>query len=221
MIKKINLLAVIILIATMVAACGGATSPADTGAPAQTEAPVVTQAPAATTAPAASDFVTVKDDTGAMEVSVPAAWKEVDGSVFELGTAKIKFASIKAAPSISDFGSFAAPGTWVLASSQLAQLGGYIQVLDIWKDGFVATGCQYGSRTDYSDDKYEGKYDFFTNCKNTGNAFMVLVVRPIQNQTAYLVTVIINSPSSESADTANKGAKAILDSFNVIGDLPN
>jgi hypothetical protein len=233
MFRRYYLPIVIILVAVMIASCGGnaaapatTTVPTATTAPAATTAPTSTTAPAATTAPVATAAPTsatggttqLQDSTNAIQVSVPSDWTDVDGNTFQLTSPNLNFASIKASTNLNDFGNYNAPGVWVAASSQLAQQGGYVEVLDALKGAF--SDCQYDSRNDYLDSVYEGKYDLFHDCSKSGNSFLILSVRPIQNPTSYLVFVIINSPSGQSVDAANQMAQTILDSFQVVGNLP-
>ena len=214
MFRKSYLLMVVILIAATLTSCGGgAATPTATAAPTATTAPTATAAPTATTA-----VTTLQDNTHAIQVSVPSDWTDVDGSTFQLPNTSVNFASIKASTSLTDITKYTAPGVWVMASSQLAQIGGYIQMLDAVKDGY--SNCQYDGRNNYSDGTYEGAYDLFHDCDQSGNSLLILSVRPIQHPTDFLVFVLINSPSGQSADAANQMAQTILNSFNVVGNLP-
>jgi serine protease Do len=171
--------------------------------------------------PADSNYILVTDDTGSLEIAVPAEWEQVDGEIFITGN--YEFASIAASSDLAGFADFTTSGTWVLASATLAQSLGYLQNLDVIKNIYTSEGfeCVYQDITgDYSDAIYEGSYVVYGNCAGSGNTILILSVRPIENKTDHLITVIVNSPSDESAEQAEIQSQLILDSFNVVGQLP-
>lgn len=230
--KKITLLMITIMLAATLAACGGttaATSEAEESAPVA-EAPAATEAlaeeapdeeTAEEEAPADGDYILVTDDTESLEIAIPAAWEQIDGEIFITG--KYEFASIAASSDLAGFSEFTESGTWVMASATLAQTIGYVQSLDVMKEIFTSEGFECVSQNvgdDYSDAKYEGRYAFYENCMGSGNTLLILSVRPIENKTDHIITVIISSPSEESADQAETQSQLILDSFNVVGQLP-
>jgi serine protease Do len=235
--KKITLLIIAIMLAATLAACGGttaATPQAEESAPVA-EAPAATEAPAEEVAteeapdeemaeedaPADSDYILVTDDTGALEIAIPAEWEQIDGEIFITGN--YEFASIAASSDLAGFAEFTTPGTWVLASATLAQSLGYVQNLDVMKNIFTSEGFECVSQDitgDYSDAVYEGRYAFYGNCAGSGNTLLILSVRPIENKTDHIITVIVSSPSDEPAEQAEIQSQWILDSFNVVGQLP-
>lgn len=228
--KNITLLMIIIMLAATLAACGGNTAApiqAEESAPIAeaTEAPAAAEAPAEEMAeeeaPADSNYILVTDDTGALEIAVPAEWEQTDGEIFITGN--YEFASIAASSDLAGFGEFTSSGTWVLASATLAQRLGYVQNLDVMTNIYTSEGLEcvpQNAGGDYADALYEGRYAFFENCAGSGNTLLILSVRPIENKTSHIITVIVNSPSDESADQAETQSQLILDSFNVIGQLP-
>lgn len=236
--KKSALLMITIMLAATLAACGGNTAApiqAEESAPAA-EAPAITEAPAEEMAdaeapdegiteedeaPADNDYILVSDDTGALEIAVPAEWEQTDGEIFITGN--YEFASIAASSDLAGFGQFTAPGTWVLASATLAQSLGYVQNLDVMTNIYTSEGLEcvpQNAGGDYTDALYEGRYAFFEDCAGSGNTLLILSVRPIENKTSHLITVIVNSPSGESVEQAEAQSQLILDSFTVIGQLP-
>ncbi|PKN94193.1 MAG: hypothetical protein CVU44_07270 [Chloroflexi bacterium HGW-Chloroflexi-6] len=235
--KKITLLMITIMLAATLAACGGtqaATPQAEESAPVA-EAPAATEAPAEEMAteeapdeemtedeePADGDYILVTDDTESLEMAVPADWNQVSGEIFS--TEDHNFASIMASNDLQGFTEFTAPGTWVMASATFAQTLGYVENLDLMKEVFTSEGFECVSQNigdDYSDAKYEGRYAFYENCLGSGNTLLILSVRPIENKTDHIITVIVSSPSGESSDQAETQSQLILDSFNVVGQLP-
>jgi hypothetical protein len=231
--KKFYSICIALLVAVMITACGG---PAATPTAAPTAVPPTavppTTVPPTAVAPTAEptvaaptdvpptavpEYVTVKDDSGALQVTIPGTWTEIDGSPL---TGDYPSAYISAAPSLAKFKDFTGPGAVMIASATLAKMGGYIQVLDAWRQTYAdPKNCKYDNRYDYDDPKYEGKFDGFTACNGLQNeALLILVVRPKDNKTDHLVSLIINFP--EANDKALELATAILDSFDVIGELP-
>lgn len=228
--KKITFLIIAIMLAATLAACGETTAApiqAEESAPVAEaiEAPAEAEAPAEEIAeeesPADSDYILVTDDTGALEIAIPAEWEQTDGEIFITGN--YEFASIAASSDLAGFGEFTASGTWVLASATLAQSLGYVQNLDVMTNIYTSEGLEcvpQNAGGDYADAVYEGRYAFFENCAGSGNTLLILSVRPIENKTGHLITVIVNSPSGESSDQAETQSQLILDSFNVVGQLP-
>jgi hypothetical protein len=237
MIKKFyRICSIALLVAVMLTACGGpaatpaavATAVPPTAIPATSVPPTavpptavpptekpVEAAPTEVPPTEVPEFITVIDDTGAFQASVPGTWTEVDGSPM---TDTYPSAVIRVAPSLSELDNYTGPGAYMMASSTLAQAGGYIEILDIWREVW-GKDCKFDSRNDYSDSKYEGKIDLFTACAGLENdVLLILVARPKDNPTGHIVTLVINFP--EVTDSATEQAMAILDTFDVVGELP-
>ncbi|MBL8093693.1 MAG: trypsin-like peptidase domain-containing protein [Anaerolineales bacterium] len=129
-------------------------------------------------------FYTISDDTGSLQVDLPNIWSEVDTSTYQLA-GEYDVARIQALD-----GGFEA-GVEFGVSSDLAQLGGYVQFLDLYRDEVYNPQCStYEGRSDvitYGD--FEGQYDLFSGCDD-GPQVVVLSMRPASDQTAYLIYVI-------------------------------
>lgn len=222
-----------LLVAVMLTACGG---PAATPTAVPTAVPPTAVPPTAvppTAVPptakptvaaptevpptAVPEYTTIKDDTGALQVVIPSSWTEIDGSPL---TGDYPSAYISAAPSLANLENSTGPGATMIASATLSKMGGYIQVLDAWRQVYAdPKKCKYDSRNDYADSKYEGKYDLFTTCNDVQNEILaIFVVRPKDNKTGHLVMLIINFP--DASDKAIEQAQALLDTFDVVGELP-
>jgi len=114
------------------------------------------------------EYVVVQDDYSAIQVSVPAAWSEIDGSAWVDGEEVIG-AAITAASKLDNFySSYTEPGIFFGATSDIAQLGGYIQLLDVYRDSYSEV-CTYEYREDFQDSAYEGAFDVLSNCLDSGN----------------------------------------------------
>ena len=162
-----------------------------------------------------TDYVTVTDDYGSIQLDVPADWTDVNGSYWQDGEDTIG-AAISASANLDNFNNtWTESGVFFGASDDLAKLGGYVQLLDIERQYFNGD-CKLDGRYDYEDSLYRGKYDLFTNCANTGNAFIVLSAVPNDNSQAFLILVQMQITKDADFDALQK----ILDSFQVIGVLP-
>ncbi len=163
-----------------------------------------------------SGYVLATDDYGAIQVEIPAEWAEVDGSPWIDG-GEVIGASIYAAPSLDGFANtWGTPGVIFNVSDDLAKLGGYQQLLDLYRPNF-SSSCKLDGRYDYSDALYRGKYDLFVNCGGPGGAsYMILTGVPIDRPTDYLILVEVQMVNSIDVDVAQH----ILDTFQVVGILP-
>ncbi|MEE9216707.1 MAG: S1C family serine protease [Anaerolineales bacterium] len=163
-----------------------------------------------------STYEWVTDDFGSITVEVPTEWADVDGSPW-VDSGKVVGAHISAAANLDDFFNYwNEPGVFFGASDDLAELSGYVQMLDYLRPNFIGS-CELDGRYDYEDVLYRGKYDLFTNCGGAeGALFMVLTAVPIDDPTEFLILLevqIVNDSDLEAVDR-------ILDSFEVVATLP-
>lgn len=158
-----------------------------------------------------SEFTAWQDSTGAIQVEVPTSWTDTDGSQWVSDNQTIG-ASITASTSLNDFNSgYSVPGVFFGVSTNLATLGGYVQLLDVASESYRSS-CKYKGRFDYADSVYEGKYDLYVNCNGAGNTLVVLSARPIQNKTALLVLLLGNAMNDADLNALDH----ILATFDVI-----
>jgi serine protease Do len=171
--------------------------------------------PVPSTDPATGGYVTVHDDSGALQISIPAEWSQVDGQNWVDGDLVLG-ASITASADVKAFtNEYYQPGVFFGASDQIAKLGGYVQLLDVYRESY-RKDCELNTRNDYVDSAFEGKYDIFTNCLGNSNTMIVLSARPINNPTSMLIVVVVNMISD--ADFA--ALDEIIATFDVVGSLP-
>jgi serine protease Do len=161
-----------------------------------------------------SSYVVVHDNSNTIEMEIPAEWAQVDGSPWQDSGQNIGV-SISAAADLQKLTStWDESGVFFGASDQLAQLGGYIQVLDATRDSFK--DCKFKQRQNYNDGLYKGAVDIYDNCGGTGgSSATVLSAVPVDNSQAYeiLVEQIITKDADINALTH------ILKSFKVIGSF--
>lgn len=140
------------------------------------------------------DYVTITDDTGNIELEVPAAWSDVDTRVWssDWGGDAFDSPSITASGNLDAYlNGFSEPGVFFAASKELGALGGYIELLDGVK-GWYENDCTFKERVDYgegdwADPWYEGKFDLWENCGPDDTLVLVLAARPKADPGAYLL----------------------------------
>jgi serine protease Do len=161
-------------------------------------------------------YMAVTDDYGAIQIEVPEAWAEVDGSPWVDGGDVIG-ASIWAAPDLQGFvDTWDVPGVIFNVSDDLARLGGYVQLLDIYRETYLQN-CELDARYEYEDSAFRGKYDVFEKCGGSGGpSQLVLAAVPKANSTDYLILVAVTVTSDADLDALDR----ILASFDVVGSLP-
>ncbi len=162
------------------------------------------------------DFMTIMDDYNSIQLEVPIGWGETNGEPWYDGSDVIG-AQIIASPDLNGFlETWNVPGVMFSVSDDLASLAGYLQILDVVQDDLL-TDCEYDGRYDYDDALYRGKYDLFKKCGGSGGpAYMVLSAVSKDDQFSYLILVETQMVSDDDWDIAQQ----ILDTFQVVGELP-
>lgn len=147
-----------------------------------------------------ADYVSVSDDSGAIQVDVPTAWSDVDGRPREGEP------SVAAAPSVEGFlTTWDTPGMEVYATR--AYTGADI---DIVLDQYVDLPCTDASdRTDYEDPLYTGRWVFYSGCGGTDTGFLTLVSTPASGE--FVIIVVVQVLADADFDAIDR----ILDTFVV------
>ena len=169
-----------------------------------------------------TDYVTVQDDTGTIQVDIPLAWSDVNGAVWSQTWGNYAFdaPSISASANLDAyFNTYNESGVFFAASDRLGEIGGFVQLLDGLK-GWHEDDCDFDSRNNYGegdfyDPLYEGKFDLWTKCGGTSTSVLVLAARPKADPTAYLIIVDVYLVKDGDLDALFK----ILDSFQVVGSF--
>ncbi|MEE8567085.1 MAG: trypsin-like peptidase domain-containing protein [Anaerolineales bacterium] len=161
-------------------------------------------------------YMRVTDDYEAIEFEIPTWWNDIDGSAW-VYDGDVVGASIWAAPNLDDFvNSWGTPGVTFDVSDDIADLIGYIQLLDIRREEMLDY-CELDGRYDYEDPLYRGKVDYYYKCGGVGGHwYTVLSAVSKTDQFSYLILVEAQIVSDEDWDIYQH----ILDTFVVIGDLP-
>lgn len=164
-------------------------------------------APAANSAGSANyAYVTIADDSGAMQMSVPTTWADVSGVPWKLEGQVIGL-SLTAAPNINDlYNGWTTPGVFFGATDQ------FDVTVDDLLDGFdYSADCTYEGRSVYDDGTYSGQYDFWYGCGSGQEGAMILVLGVQPADSSYLALVLIQMLSQADLDAADQ----ILASFIV------
>jgi len=164
-----------------------------------------------------SEYTQITDDYSAIVVEVPATWTDVDGSPW-IEDGETLGASIWAAPDLDGFiNTWGTPGMKFDVSDDLANLGGYIQVLDFYRNNTYVTECELDGRYDYDDGFYRGKYDYFVKCGGSGGPdYLILSAVPVDTSVQLIIVVQVQIINSSDVDAADR----ILATFDVVGTLP-
>lgn len=163
------------------------------------------------------EYMVVTDDTGALQVEIPTAWAQVDGSIWETtwGDINITAPSVVAAADVNRYYNYwDESGISFAASSDLGRTGGYVQLLDGVR-GWYESDCTYDSAADYEDELYEGRYQLWSNCGGTGSWAMVLSARPKDDVTAFLILLQLTITTDADLEALDH----ILNTFVVVNGV--
>jgi serine protease Do len=163
------------------------------------------------------DWVRVTDDTGSIQVEIPAEWVEYDGSLWKTdwGSYKITAPSISAAADLDAYlNTWDESGVFFAASSDMGRTGGYMQLLEGVQDWYRGE-CRLDSAANYSDELYEGRYQLWKNCGPNRTYSLVLTARPKVNKTAFLILLDVRITKDADLDAIDR----ILNTFVVSGDV--
>jgi hypothetical protein len=164
-----------------------------------------------------SSYEYVFDDYSALQVEVPTEWADIDGSPW-VQDEMVFGASLWASTDLQGFlESWTVPGLIFDVSPNVQQLGGlesYLNEISGYED---FQSCSYEGREEYDDGLYAGLADYFSNCGGTGTDYFLLVAAPIDAPGSFLIELHIQMPEDRDWDAAER----IVDSFEVIGALPN
>jgi serine protease Do len=162
-------------------------------------------------------YTYVLDDYSALQVEIPTEWSEVDGSPW-VQDEVIFGSSIWAATDLQGFlESWSVPGLKFDVSPNVQALGGLENYLNEVSGDEDFLSCTYEGREEYSDGLYTGLADYYSGCGGIGTDYFLLVAAPIEAPQAFLIELHIQMPDDKDWDAAEH----IVDSFEVIGTLPN
>lgn len=162
-------------------------------------------------APAYMDYTRIADDTGAIQVEVPVEWAQVDGAPYNRDG--IQFSDVRAASDLNAFQTtWTTPGVIVTASSQFAQSGNELTLLEEFKPD-LESQCSYQGRQPYQDPAYTGQFDLYTECGGVGASYVVIAVVPPDR--SYVIRVQVQANSDRDFDVLDR----VIDTFVVTGQV--
>jgi len=152
-----------------------------------------------------TDYTTISDDSGALQVSVPVEWADVDGAPQEING--VQAPTVSAAPDLQSFvETWGTPGMKFYATDQFdpTNLGAVLDSVS-WEGQ-----CTYGGREDYTDPVYTGQFDVWTDCGESGAQYFVLASTPADGSYVAVVEVqVVTDADLEALDT-------ILQTFQLV-----
>jgi serine protease Do len=152
-------------------------------------------------------FVTVTDTTGAVSVSVPDTWSDVDGAGFTDAQGN-SWVSVTATPDSASFStSWGVPGVSVAATTSGAMT--VDAALTLLSDGINAECTAGDLGTDYDDGLYVGKYNSWTQCGG-GTDYYILAATDASGK--HLVAVVLQLVSDFDKSTVLQN---VIGSFQV------
>jgi serine protease Do len=152
-----------------------------------------------------TEYVTVQDDSGTLEVNVPVEWSEVDGApvTLEDGT---EVRNIQAAPDLAAF-----RDSWAVSGVDFSALApeeglGTSELLDL-----VTPECTDAGRQPYDDGLYVGELQSWTQCEGTAAETVVIAAEPEGGE--FIVRVIAQVATQADLEALEQ----IVATFKVTG----
>ncbi len=144
------------------------------------------------------EYVVVTDDSGTLEVEIPAAWSEVVGTTWVVDGEEMG-PSLTAAPNIADFeDSWQTPGLFFAAPQDLVDEVSEAELLDAFD---FSDECTFDERVDYADELYTGYYDIWSDCGAEGVLYIILAAAPESRAYQTLLSIqVVNQADLEAVD---------------------
>ena len=135
-----------------------------------------------------SEYVKVTDDTGSIEIEIPAEWAQTDGSTWETnwGDISISAPAITAAADLDKYNNGWSELGVLCRSSDMGRTGRIVQLVEGVRNWYK-NDCRRDSAEDYKDNLYEGRYELWKNCGPEKSYAFVLSARPIEHKTSFLI----------------------------------
>lgn len=158
--------------------------------------------------PGYAEYVTITDDSGLIQVSVPAEWADVNGTPWLIEGSEVGPAVSASSDLAGFFETWGVPGVFVGASALLGITP------DEYLDGVdYSSACTYEGRQPYDDGLYVGSYDWYSGCGDSGADFIVVAAQPADGS----FLVVVNVQALTEADLV--AADEVFATFQVVGDL--
>lgn len=137
-------------------------------------------------------FVTVTDDSGRIQVEVPARWADIDGSSYRDNRGNLIYDIVVAEDVDGFIETWDVSGVRISASYDLARSTNEIAVLeDLFE--FFADLCEFDGTEPYSDPFYSGEFDVFRDCEGSGTDAYVLAVVPTHRSFVIWIEALVRT----------------------------
>ena len=162
------------------------------------------------------DTITVQDDTGALEMVVPASWNDVASDIWFADDGTRIGPRLIAAPSVDGFlNSYDADGVVFIGSVSLLSEFDPSTMLDVFDQEIRDNNaCEViHDREAYADPFYEGAIDLYDQCGPSSGSIAIVAAVPEDGAYMLIVWVQYHGADGEAA------VQTILDSFWVPGSI--
>ncbi|ALJ19219.1 S1C family serine protease [Microbacterium sp. No. 7] len=151
---------------------------------------------------ATGEFTLITDNTGAVQVEVPAAWNQIDGTPFQDDRGNT-YQAIVASPNLQAYQSgWSAPGVHVLASQQAVANTSPQELIDEVASGLPQHGCVSTGASDYDDGYHVGVYEYWTECGPEKAQYLVVGAQSVAGD--YLVLVAVQAVTDADLDAIDR-----------------
>lgn len=158
-----------------------------------------------------SEYTTVRDETGALEMEVPVEWNDIQYTDWNFDDQRVG-PMISASPDVSAFsGGWETPGVLFGVSRSLIADTNEQAILDTYT---YNNSCTYGGRQPYEDALYTGYFDTWENCGGGDTTYYTIAFAPEDRAFVGLVGIQVVSEADSAA------LDRILDTFQVVGNIP-
>jgi serine protease Do len=153
-----------------------------------------------------TDYQTITDNSGLIELSVPVQWNDIDATGW-VSSGQVIGPGLVAAPDVDAWrAEWGTPGVFIGATNMLATTPNQILDEKRW-DSF----CDYQGRDDYDDGLYTGRYDLYSNCGPEGATFLAIAAEPADGAFLILVEIVLVTDADMAA------TDEIIRTFMVFG----
>ena len=140
-----------------------------------------------------SQYVPVTDDSGVLQVEVPAEWADVQGSAMVLDDGS-EYPQIIASTDLASYTqTYDVPGV-----EFVAVVGGGVTTTDML-DALTPAECTSAGRQPYDDGLYAGEMEFFEGCAGGGTQVVTIAAQPAGGEFMAILRVQIVSDADVEA----------------------
>ncbi|WP_248242736.1 S1C family serine protease [Microbacterium kunmingense] len=139
----------------------------------------------------AEEYVSIVDDTGSVTVDVPAAWGDLDTSVYTDPRGG-QWARIDASTDVAAFASgWSVPGVSVVAAPAATATIQPEEWLGMTADYLEQSGCTQGAIDEYTDDLHSGVFQYWTGCGESAADYLMLAA--YSNDGQYVIVLAVTA----------------------------